>query len=483
MPTLKNLARPRSIAPALLALMCGAVYGQSSTASYNGLHAIVGVKIVIGDGRVIEKGTVVIRDGQIVAVAADAATPRGADVLDGKGLTVYPGFIDAFTTKGFTAPPANNKPDPDLNVADFASAFMRETVRKGIAPEIRAVDSLGITDEVLKPYQSAGFTTVLVAPGGNDMSGVAALVNLSGRPTRECVVRDNIGQSIGFGASRWGGGYPSSLMGHIAQLRQTFLDAQWFRSVEKSFQAGGSKRPPVDPSLIALQPVISGKLPVVFDADSEGQVERALDICSEFGLKPIIAGATEGWRQLDAIKKSSAPVLLSLAFGKEPKDSAPNAKSTTPPAADVKPETPPATEPPPFPENPAKLAEQLRLYRETLKNPALIVGAGIPVAFSTKGTKTPAEFMENLRKAVAAGLTSDAALRALTIDAAKIFGVERQLGTIEAGKIANVIVMTGDFLDAKTKVKMLYIDGRKIDPAKTVPPATPKFRFDAEGAN
>jgi len=455
--------------PVVLLGLTGLAQAQSSVASYNGLHAIVGARIEIGDGRIIEKGTVVLRDGMIVAVAADAAVPHGADVIDGKGLTVYPGFIDAYTTKGYVAPPTPKAPDPDTVTADYASAFMRETVRQGIRPEARATEGLALTDDLLKSYRSAGFTTVLVAPSGGDMSGMAALINLSGRPTRESTVLPIVGETFAFGGRAFGDGYPSSLLGHIAQLRQTLLDAQWFHAVEQSFQAGGITRPPSDDSLLALQPVTAGRLPAIFDAESEFQIERSLNLAAEFKLKPVIAGGAEAWKELDAIKRSGAPVLLSIAFGKEP-GSAPPAKPDSPVDAVEK-------------ENPLKLAERLRLYKETLMNAATLSAVGVPFALTTEGTQDPAEFMVNLRKAVQAGLSKEAALRSLTIDSATIFGVERQLGTVEVGKIANVIVLTGDFLDSKTKVKVVYIDGRKIDPALGAPIAAPRIRFGGEDGN
>ncbi len=451
---------------AMSALVCIA-NGQSSIASYNGLHAIVGARIEIGDGRVIEKGTVVIRDGMIVAVAADAAVPRGADIVDGKGLTIYPGFIDAYTTKGYKAPAESAQVDPDVITADYAPAFMRENVRKGITPENRATANLALTDDLLKSYRGVGFTTILVAPSGGDLSGVASLINLSGRPARESIVVANVGETLGFGGRAWGAGYPGSLLGHIAQLRQTFLDAQWYRSVDRSFQAGGFQRPPSDDALVALQPVIAGKVPVIFDADSEYQIVRSLDIASEFQLKPIIAGGNEAWTQVDALKKAEVPVLLSIFLSKEPSEAPPS---------------PEKTEPAPVKENSIKLAERKRLYAETVKNASLIAKAGIPFALTTKGG-SPTDFMANLRKAVEAGLSKEAALKSLTIDSAKIFGVDRQLGTIEVGKIANVIVLSGDFLKADTKVKMVYIDGRKFDPSKATPAPAPRMRFGGEDGN
>jgi imidazolonepropionase-like amidohydrolase len=330
---------------------------------------------------------------------------------------------------------------------------------------------------VTKPFLNAGFTTLMVAPSGADLSGTAALVNLSGQPVRDALVSANVGEVVNLGGNAWGPIYPSSLMGHIAQLRQTLLDAQWYTKVVSAYQHGGAHRPPVDDSLTALQPLIAGHTPAIFDALTEYQIVRALNISGEFGLKPIIAGGKEGWTQIEALKSAGAPVLLSLAFGKDPHPKpvpAPDPKAK--PAA----EPPASDKPAEVPENPLKVAESVRLYEEKVKNASALVTAGIPIALSTQGCKDTNEFFENLRKAVAAGLSKDAALKALTIDSARIFGVDRLLGTLEVGKVANVTVMTGDFLKAESKVKMLYIDGHKIDPSKGEAPATPRFRFGGE---
>jgi len=461
----------RSISIHLAILLVAGAKGQSSIASYNGLHAIVGARIEVGDGRTIEKGTVVIKDGLIVAVGAGATAPRGADVLDGKGLTVYPGFIDAYTTKGYTAPPASagRSPasDPNGDIANYASAFMRETVRNGISPEIEAVHGLALSDDLLKSYQSSGFTTIMVAPSGGDISGMGSLVNLSGRSNRECVVLPEVGESFGFGGGGFGDGYPSSLLGHMAQIRQTLYDANWYGAVQRSFDAGGAKRPPSDESLRALQPVVTGRIPAVFDAESSAQIGRALNLSNEFSLKLLIAGGSEGWKKVEEIKKTGAAVLLSLPFGVEP-GSSPEKPEAGPPKEGSTPEKPPE------PEVPAKVAERKRLYQESVKNPSILVAAGVPVAWTTKGNASPSAFLENLRKAVKAGLPEEAALKALTIDAAKIFGVDRQMGTVEVGKTANLVVTTTGFMDPQMKVKMLYVDGRKIDPLGSKPPAAVK---------
>lgn len=457
---------------------------QSSVPSDIRLHAIVGARIEVGDGRVIVKGNVVIRSGTIVAVGADAAVPAGADIVDGKGLTVYPGFIDAYTTKAVKSPDAEPAQDIPAPVGEFASAFMREANRRGIRPQFQARQGLMLDDGFLRPYWNSGFATANVVPPGGMMSGQSALVNLSGRPARESVVVPEFALSLSFDGqdSFAAGTYPGSLMGRVAQVRQAFLDAQWYRDVARSFLAGGEARPPSDVALEALQPILAKTMPTTIEADTAAQIDRALRVAREFGLKPILVGGQEAFRRLEAIKASGAPILLGIHFGNEPGGDAPPKPDPMKPDAMktdvVKPDAP-KTEPAktsegaPLPDPPDRLAERKRLYDQSLRNVQEVGKAGIPFAFSSRGAENPKDFMDSVRKLVKAGLPRDAALRALTLDAANILGIGRQFGTVEAGKVANIAVMTGDFLDEKTTVKILYVDGRKIDPARTTDAPTP----------
>lgn len=459
----------RLAAPAALLTVGCLSWAQSSVPSRTKTYAIVGARIEIGDGRSLEKGTIVVQDGLITAVAPDAAVPAGADVLDGKGLTVYPGFIDAYTHKCYTAPAAPESHDPAESVpSDYASAFMKSYGRYGIHPEAKAIAGLNLTADTLKPFQAAGFTTAYILPSDGDLRGSGVVVNLSGRPIREAVVAPDFGQTMSLRGDGNGSGYPSSLMGHIAQLRQTLLDAQWYAKVQAAYASGNGHRPPYDDSLSALQDVFSGRSVSVFEAQTENPIVRALDLSHEFGLKLLIAGGKEAWKQSAALKSAGVPVLLSLGFDKDPQPEKPKADSPSPTEFD----TPP---------NPLKIAEKVRLYQETLRNAAELYKAGVAFGFGTEGCKDPGEFFSNLRKAVEAGLPRDAALRSLTLDSAKILGVERQLGSVEVGKTANLTVMTGDFLKAESKVKAIYVDGIKIEPDKKEAAPSPRFNFNVEG--
>lgn len=427
---------------------------QSSIPAEPAVQAIVGAKVEIGDGRVLERATLLIRGGVIVALALDANVPKGAQILDGKGLTLTPGFIDGWTDKGVTTPTA--KPDQDAapSAAEFASASMRAANRKGIQPEIEARYFLTLTEDQNKPYREAGFTTAMVVPTGGYVSGVGTLVNLSGRPNRESVVVSNTALAINFDGNATGNGYPGALLGRIAQVRQAFEDARWLQTSTSAFLAGGTQRPVSDPSLEALIPALAGKLPSAIEADTPSQIDRALLIAREYGLKPILVGGLQAYKRVDSVK--GIPLILGLNFGPEPKD-------------ERKPDDTPDDTPP---DGKEAFAERSRLYNEAARNAVVLQNAGIPFALSTHGSKDVGEFMTRLRAAVKNGLPRATVLKALTVDAAKTFKVDRLLGTLEVGKTANVVAFTGDFLDEKTKVKMIYIDGHRIDPeAKPLPGA------------
>jgi len=462
---------------------------------FGDVHAIVGARIEIGDGRVIEKGTVLIRDGLIEALGPDLAVPPDAEVLKGDGLTVFPGFVDAFLTKGLKLPDSQPNQDVPPDTGSEAPASMRTANRKGVRPELRAADFFVLTEADLTPIRKAGFTTALVSPSGATINGVAALVNLSGLPKRECIVRSAVTMDFAFhtpteGRSFGGGsGYPGTLLGIFAHIRQTLMDARYYRLLKTAFENGGPRRPPADESLAALLPALDGAMPVLFEADAENDVDRAVRLADEFGLRPILCGGLEAWKHAPLLVKHQVPVLLSLDFGDEPKlpgqkppqetkQDAKEEKKEAKPAPGEKPPTTPATKPEDKKEEDedefmpeAARKERHRKWEEKVANAGQLNKAGVLFAFTTKGVKDTTTFWENLRRAVKEGLPREAALKALTLNPAKIFGVERQMGTIEAGKIADLVVMQGDFSDAKAKVKFVFVDGKKFDVERESPPA------------
>jgi len=440
----------------LLPLLAGAVLQQApGTEGYVDTIAVVGARIEVGDGRVIERGNVVVRDGRIQAVGADAPVPRFARVIDGKGLTVYPGFIDAYANSFLTIPEPQPDQDTPPNASEDAPAYMRPANRRGVRPELEAGQYFAPTLAGLLPERRAGFTHFIVSPTGGIMNGRASLVELSGVPRRDSVLRPEIGVSFGFRSA--GGGYPGSLLGVFAQMRQALLDAQWYQSLP------ANEIRPDDATLRSLGPVIQRRLPVFFEAETDNEVERALRMSQEFNFPVVLVGVLEGFRIANRLRE--VPVIASLDFGAEPRARTPRAEGTPPNTGDDQPE-------------PVRTEREGR-FRERLANLGQLEKAGVRFALTGRGLRERADFFRNLKRAVDAGLSRQRALRALTIDAATIAGVADQTGTIEAGKLANLFVAQGDFLDPNMRVRTMLIRGRLFRPDRDrVPGLTPRPRND-----
>jgi hypothetical protein len=232
-------------------------------------------------------------------------------------------------------------------------------------------------------------------------------------------------------------------MGVFAALRQTLLDAQHYAAEQAAYAKNprGMRRPEPDPSLEALQPVLQGKIPVVLEASSEREIERALDLAKEFNLRPIIAGGEEADKVAARLKAENVPVLLSLNFPRRPQAS-----------ADADP-------------------EPLRMLRARVEAPKLaskLQQAGVKFAFEDGGLTTWSDYLGNVNRSVEAGLTADQAVRALTLGPAEILGVSDRLGTIETGKVANLTITRGDLFTGR--VTQVFIDGNPLEvraPANT----------------
>ncbi len=434
------------------------------TAPPTEVYAITGARIEAGNGQVIEKGTVLLGEGLITAVGEDVTVPPGAEIVDGKGLTVYPGFVDAYATRGLRLPEWQPVQDVPADTSVDAPASLREANRKGVRPELRAADALALTEGVVVPDRQGGFTSALIAPSGGTLNGVSALVNLGGRPRRESVIHPAVAQHVAFATT--GPGYPGSLMGIFAHFRQTMLDAQHFRSMQAAWSRGAGIRPPADETLLALQPILDGKLPVVFEADTENEIRRALKLADEFKLKPWIAGGQEAWKVAPLLAEKRVPVLLAAAYGPEP-----GARRPMTPAAPGTPAAPPAPTTPPGrrtdDETPESvISERKAKWKDGVAGAAVLHKAGVPFAFTTRGTRGHAEFWANVRKAMENGLPKSAAVEAVTTAPSKLFGVERQVGTIVPGQIANLTILSGDFAAPTAKVRYLFIEGRKHEPEK-----------------
>jgi len=422
----------------------GLLFGASAHAQS---YAVTNARIVTVSGNTIEKGTVVVRNGLIESVGANVRVPADARVFDGAGLTVYPGFIDTLTSVGVPAP----TPRPQGQGQGAAATAQQQASQgnsnypAGLRPEVVVMDDLRGGDGQFETNRNAGFTTAVTVGRTGIFNGQSAIINLAGDTPSTLIVKAPFAQHISFVTIP--GQYPGSLLGTFSALRQMFLDAQRLQDHQKLYAADprGIKRPDADPSLEALIPVLAGQIPVVFNANRENEIVRALDLVREFKLRAIIAGGQEAWKAADRLKAQNVPVLLSLNFPKR----------TAAAAADADPDT----------------LDLLRFRAETLKAAARLHQAGVRFAFQSGGATNLADIFANAGMAVENGLSKDVAVRAMTLGAAEILGVSDRLGSIEPGKIANLAVVRGEIFGKDRFVSHVFVDGKLFEQKEPQRPA------------
>jgi imidazolonepropionase-like amidohydrolase len=447
---------------ALLALSCASVVFYSNTrAQRSAIHtyAITNARIVTVSGPVLERGTVVIRNGLIAAVGANVNAPPDARVIEGAGLTVYPGLIDSYTN--LALPEASPTPAAAGGPGAFFLAAPpprpaggpNSTQPVGLQPEVMVEDVIRPGGTEIETSRNVGITTALTLPRSGIWMGQSALINLAGDTPQQMIVRSPVAMHVGFTPLR--GTYPGSLMGVFATLRQMMLDAQRYRDSMQIYERAprGTRRPETDRSLAALVPVVDGRMPVVMLANSEREIIRALDLAEEFKLRLIIAGGRESDRLAGRLAKQNVPVLLSLNL--------PRRTTAAIPEADPEP---------------------LRVLRERVEaqqTAGKLAKAGVRFGFQSGSLTNISDLLVNAGRAIENGLQPVDAVRAFTIWPAQILGVENQLGSIETGKIANLTVTHGDLFGRNSRIAHVFIDGRQID--LRPPPGTGPARNNLTG--
>jgi imidazolonepropionase-like amidohydrolase len=408
------------------------------------IFAITGARLVTAAGPSIENGTIVVRNGLIESIGASVKAPADAWVIDGKGLTVYPGLIDMGATAPVDVPRAT--PPTPFSSTEQAERWKRSVI---LRPGFAAAEHIKTDSADVAAFAAAGITSVLAIPDGNVLPGRSALINA--RPPDDepqigaqadvrdglLVVKAPVALHVVFSGFAPGGGYPNSLMGIIAYVRQAFLDAQHGRVAAQAYarHPGGQERPLPDPALEALLPALDRTLPVAFAAQEDREIRRALRMAAEFKLDAIIVGGLESDLVAPEIRAVSARVIYNLNVPTRSKTLAPDA------------------------DEPIAV---LRQRAGALKTPAALERAGIAFAFQSGGLKDPKDFLKNAAKTVKEGLPPEAAIRALTIGAARIAGAADRLGSLEPGKIANLIVTSGDLFADSTTITHVMIDGRLV---------------------
>jgi imidazolonepropionase-like amidohydrolase len=388
-----------------------------------GTHALVGARIVVAPGRTLPSGTVVLRDGVIAAVGSNVASPPDARVWNLEGKTLYPGLIDAWVPRAW---PEEKKDDAPQG------AHPNRVVR----PERDVVERLR-DEKQWQALRAAGFTTALVVPEGGVVRGRGAVANLGDDPRAALVARDAV-QAIRLEVPRGQGDtYPESVMGVVALFRQTMLDARWHRQAHAAYRANPAQaRPRFDASLAALEPAAHGEATVAFECDNVLDAIRARRLAEELGLKAWLVGSGEEYQRLAELTARPLPIVLPVAFPEKP---------------DVGEEGDDLT----------VTLEDLRHWDAAPANPARLAEAKLTFALTSFRQKEPKKIWGALAQAVERGLAADAALAALTRTPAELLGLSGRAGSIEPGKMANLVVVDGELFVAEPKIEAVWVDGRR----------------------
>jgi len=442
---------------AACALVAWNIYStQRARADEPPYFAIRNARIVPVSGPVIPSGTVVVAKGLIQAVSANATIPPEARVIDGTGLTVYPGLIDAGTDVGIgaAAAPAAGAGGRGGGgggrgaVATNAPPSRGPEDRPATTPWENAADQLKSDDARIATWRGAGFTTGMVVPRGGYFPGQAALVDF-GEADRaeELVVKTPVALPISLQGGRGEyQGFPGALMGQLSYVRQVFIDAQWYAQAQQTYEAHpqGNSRPAYDHTNVVISHALANKELVLWPGNSDIDIARALKMAPTIGARWALTGAQQGYEMADAIAAAHVPVLINVNWPAPPPGGNSGGEDTEP-------------------------LRTLRFRDRAPSTPAALNKAGVKFAFASEGIASPKDILRNINKAITAGLPADAALRALTLGAAEILGVSDRMGSIEPGKIANLVVTDGDIFADATKVKWVFVDGKGF-----IPPPTPE---------
>ncbi len=426
MKTIKIALRLAFIA----AVACCFSLGASAQTQLPSVVALTHAKIFTMAGTPIEDGTLVIRDGKVAAVGANVEVPAGAQVIDAKGLQVYPGLFDPVTQMG-------------LSEISSVNATVDSTETGAYNPDVVAATAISPSSEHIPVTRASGITEVLAVPdsGGFDaggsrgvIGGQASAIHLAGWTINDMLIKKSVAMVISWPEiqtrtfdfatfSRKEKPFSEAKQDYEKQVNELtdYLDRA--RHYAQSMGHGGPSDFQRDLKLEALAPVVRGQLPVLVFADRARDIRNAVEFCDKQKLKMILAGGAEAYKVKDLLRSKGVPVILRPTLSLPIDEDDP--------------------------------------YDRLLSQPAELAAAGVRFAFGSFDNSFARRLGQQAANAVAYGLPYDEALKAVTVYPAEIFGVADQVGTLEAGKIANVIVTNGDPLEITTEVKYLFIKGQR----------------------
>ncbi len=386
--------------------------------------AIINAKIVPSSGKVIDRGTILIRDGKIVEVGTQVNLPAGTRKVDADGKWIYPGMIDAYCEVSIEAP-AESLGVPYWNT--------------NVTPQFSIANHYRPNAEQLTKLRKAGITSILAAPSQGIIRGTSSVVSTNEAEVDQLLIASDVAGhvrlTVSFGAGR--GGYPSSPMGAVALARQAMLDADWYRKAWQAYRSQPSlPQPENNSALAAISQWIESSKPIIFDTQNEQSAMRADQYAREFGLPAILLGSGREYRLVDRVAALNRPLIIPVNFPKAPNVSTPEIASNV-------------------------TLQDMMHWELAPENPGKLVKAGAQVAITTHGLQDPSEWRSQLRIAIQRGMSAEAALDAVTSTPAKMLGVDQVLGSIAPGKWASLMIADGELFDEKTKIDETWVQGTR----------------------
>jgi imidazolonepropionase-like amidohydrolase len=393
--------------------------------------AIKDAHIIPVVGEDIPRGTIIVKGSRIEAVGKDVPIPTGAKIVDAAGLYAYPGMIDGCSTLGLT----------EIG-AVAATNDSRETGR--INPQVRAVEALRPDSMHIAITRANGITAALVVPGGGLIAGQSGLIRLIGWTPAEMIIRSPVAMQIVFSAlgrsgMRRGGTPREEASKQILELKDWLNKARYYQKRKTAAEKNSLLAlPDFDETLECLLPIVDGDLPLMISVQAEKDIRAAIKFIQEEKLKAIFLGAHQGWKVAAEIASAGIPVVFGSLY-----DLPPNWEDG---------------------------------YDSLYTNPALLRRAGVKIAFSSQSASSAKDLPYHAAKAAAFGLDRREALKAVTIYPAEIFGVSDLMGSLEKGKLANIVLADDDLLELRTNIKQVFIDGQEVDLANRWTELLDKFK-------
>jgi imidazolonepropionase-like amidohydrolase len=414
------------VASAALALVLAPVISEAQ-----GTFVIRGGTVVPVTGPRIPNGTVVLQNGRITAVGASVQAPAGATEINATGMFVYPGLINAGTNMGLTEMGGVPGPVDTREIGDFN-------------PQNIATTGVNVGSEHIGVTRANGITSVITVQGGSVLSGLAGLINLAGYTNEEMIAKEKVAlllswPSAGGGGGRGRGGGRGFAIGgapgvdptvayqnNVRQIYRWFAEAKAYGDVKARLTANGAQ-PPVgwhaNLRYDAMIPAVRGEMPILVDANTVAQMRDVIRFMDSLKVKVIIHGASEGWQYADSLAARQVPVILDGVTGVPGNDDP---------------------------------------YDLIYSNPGVLQKAGVQLGFATGGASSARDLPYEVGLSIAYGMDAEEGLKAMTINPARMFGVDRDYGSIEVGKVANVIVTTGDPIDIRSLIKEVFVKGQRM---------------------